>query len=320
MLGLRVAVGGAMLTILMRRVSFDTLFPESADHLTALEVVLGLALMLSSFVLAAWRWQRVVSVLGEHVRLSTLSGFYLAGQFVGNFLPSTIGGDALRVRRLSVHLDKPEVAFASVAIERLTGFIILPMLILVGMLARPSLFSEGNAARLALLTAGIALAVLVVMLILAAHPQVGGRFDETTGWTRFIGAVHLGLERLMADRQRIVDVLVASTVYQLTVVGATYFAAKSLDLDVPLLAVVAFAPAVAAIQVLPISLGGLGVRETAFAVLFAPFGVSNGQALGLGLLVYAMTLVASLAGAPSFATGSRQQSHQREQARQVREA
>jgi glycosyltransferase 2 family protein len=99
----------------------------------------------------------------------------------------------------------------------------------------------------------------------------------------------------------------------------TYFAAKSLALDVPLLAVVAFAPAVAAIQVLPISLGGLGVRETAFAVLFAPFGVSNGEALGLGLLVYAMTLTASLAGAPSFAAGSRHPGRRRMEPRPPRQ-
>ena len=90
-LALRAMVGVAMLTILMRRVDVDTLFPKTANHLTALHVTLGLVLMLASFVLAAWRWQRVLAVLGDDVRLTTLSSFYLAGQFVGNFLPSTIG-------------------------------------------------------------------------------------------------------------------------------------------------------------------------------------------------------------------------------------
>ena len=51
------------------------------------------------FVLSAWRWQRTFAVFDVHVPLRTLLGHYLAGQFVGNVLPSTIGGDVLRVSR-----------------------------------------------------------------------------------------------------------------------------------------------------------------------------------------------------------------------------
>ena len=52
-------------------------------------------------MLSAWRWQRVLAVFDAHTRLPNLVSHYLAGQFVGNFLPSTIGGDVLRVSRLT---------------------------------------------------------------------------------------------------------------------------------------------------------------------------------------------------------------------------
>ena len=55
--------------------------------------------------------------------------------------------------------------------------------------------------------------------------------------------------------------------------------------------------------VLPISISGLGVREGLFVLFLHPLGVPRSQAIALGLLLYLLNLVVSLAGAPSFAIG-----------------
>jgi hypothetical protein len=57
------------------------------------------------------------------------------------------------------------------------------------------------------------------------------------------------------------------------------------------------------VQVLPISVSGLGVREGMLALLLHPLGVPTGQAVAVGLLWYMMTLLVSLIGAPAFAMG-----------------
>jgi len=61
---------------------------------------------------------------------------------------------------------------------------------------------------------------------------------------------------------------------------------------------------VAIAQVLPISVGGLGLREAALVLLLHPLGVPTAKATALGLLLYAINLVVSLLGAPSFAVRS----------------
>ena len=61
-------------------------------------------------------------------------------------------------------------------------------------------------------------------------------------------------------------------------------------------AVLAFVPAVAMAQVLPVSLGGLGIREGLLVLLLNPLGVPAGKAIGVGLLWYGMTLLVSLLG------------------------
>ena len=79
--------------------------------------------------------------------------------------------------------------------------------------------------------------------------------------------------------------------------------------SVPNGAILAFISAVAMMQVLPISLGGLGVLEAMLAFFLHPLGVPTGQAVAIGLLWYAMTLIVSLAGAPAFALGHRHDAH-----------
>jgi hypothetical protein len=104
----------------------------------------------------------------------------------------------------------------------------------------------------------------------------------------------------------VANVLAVGFAYQLAVVASAFLAARALGLDVGPTAILAFMPAVAIAQVLPISLGGLGVREGAFVLFLHPLGVARGEAIALGLVFYGMNLAVSLLGAPSFAVGSRQ--------------
>jgi hypothetical protein len=67
----------------------------------------------------------------------------------------------------------------------------------------------------------------------------------------------------------------------------------------------AFVPAVASGQVMPVSLSGLGIREGLLVLFLHPLGVPTGRAIGVGLLWYGMMLVVSLLGAPAFAVGHR---------------
>jgi glycosyltransferase 2 family protein len=139
-----------------------------------------------------------------------------------------------------------------------------------------------------------------------AHPRLGGRLSGSAGWHRFAGAVHLGIDRARRRPAMLLSVLLTGFAYQLVVVLAAFFAARALDLDhVGLTAILAFMPAVAIAQAIPLSLGGLGIREGALALFLSPLGVTPTRALALGLLVYGLNLTVSLVGAPAFAVGSR---------------
>jgi uncharacterized protein (TIRG00374 family) len=272
---------------------------------TALLLSAAVVTMLVGIVLSAWRWQEVLLLFDARVSIRTLTGHHLAGQFVGNVLPSTIGGDVLRVARCAKTIGSTSTSFASVVLERLSGMLALPALVVLGFAFRPSL-RHADHAWFALVVAGLTLVVLGLILFAAGHPGLAGRFAANENWTRFIGAVFQGIDRARRDPRRILIVLVAALTYQVTIIGTYLLIFRALDAHVPIAAAFAFVPAVSMLQALPISFGGLGVREGALRLFRDGLGVSAGVAITSGLLWYGSLVIVSMLGAPIVAVGMRE--------------
>src|SRR3954452_7896838 len=296
----RIGASAVVLVVVLRRLHPSDLEIDW-NTTTVGWLVAAVLVTFAGVVLSAVRWQRVLAALGIEDHVGTLVRHHLAGLFVSSFLPSTVGGDVLRVSRLAASNGQAPRTFASVVLERLTGWIVLPVITLVALAVNPGLFRDDRNARYALLIAVGTLVLLGVLLLAAGHPSIGGRLTSNDGWRRFSGAVHYGLDRIRRHPSDAISVLATGFAYQLAVVLAAFFAAEALGLQPGPTALLAFVPAIAIVQVLPITVGGLGVREGAFALFLVPLGVPEEKALALGLVVYAINLVVSLLGAPAFA-------------------
>ena len=303
---LRLAVTAGMLAWLSSHVHLSDLRAPHWSPSTFLWLSAALVVTFAGVVLSALRWQRVLASLELAATVPTLVRHYLAGQFVGNFLPTTIGGDLLRVSRLSAANGETPRTVASVVLERLTGWLVLPVLTLFALVVNPGLrrvapIPSHTAMWVALLT----LVALGAVVAVAASPRLGGRLTSTGGWRRFTGAIHLGLDRVRRRPGLAFEILTAGFAYQLAVMLAAFLSAKALGLSVGWTAILAFFPIVAIVQVLPLTVGGLGTREAALVFFLHPLGVADADAFALGLLVYLVNLGVSLLGAPAFALGSR---------------
>jgi uncharacterized membrane protein YbhN (UPF0104 family) len=243
--------------------------------------------------------------MGVQSRFRNLVTSYFAGQFVSNVLPTTIGGDVLRIARVSRDLKgHRSESVASVVIERLTGWLVLPLISVIGLVVNRGLLPDHGAATAALVINTLALVGLISVLYLASHQKILGRFKEHENWLQFLGSVHFGVTNLRkhpADTRKLV---LAAFAFQGTLVLAAFCAARVVGIDeAGITAMMAFIPVVLMVQVLPIGISGLGVRETALVLFLHPLGVDNTQAIALGLALYFLNLSASLVGAPAFAFG-----------------
>ena len=302
-LAVRLVLTVVMLAILVPRLRSADLF-EGRHLQSLLFIAAAVALNLFAIFLSTVRWQQMLHALDLPTPLPPLLSHTFAGLFVSNFLPTTVGGDVLRATRLSATNGHRKISAASVVLERLTGLVGLPLITLAALIITPSLRGLGTASHLALALSLGPLAALVVFLTVAVNPRLGARLGARR-WLGLAVTVHLGLVRLRRHPALAITIMTAALANQLTVCLVGWMAAHALGIPVGWTAMMAFVPVVAIAQVLPLSIGGLGVREGSLVLFLGPLGVADGQAVALGLLFYGISLTVSLLGIPAFLFGSR---------------
>jgi len=304
----RIALSVGLLVLLIRVTpdfELHELLPDW-DRGTPWWLAGAFALTLCALLLSVVRWYEVGLVIGLKAGFRRYLSHYLAGQFLSNFVPTTVGGDVVRVRRLSKDTGDPPLSFASVVIERLSGWVVLPAISLVGFAMNPGLREQGASTRVALIIAGLTLLGLLLLIIVAGNDTIGRLLGSRTGWVEWLNSVHLGLDSLRSNPRQIWRVLGAGFAYQIVLLLAAACAARAMGIEqVGPTALMAFLPAVLIVQVLPLGIGGLGVREGAFVLFFGPLGVLDERSVALGFLIYLLTLTTSIFGLPALIFGGR---------------
>ena len=270
-------------------------FRATLSRLDAAAVVTAAALVALQSLFIAWRWHRIVRRLGGELPLSKSLLWVLVGQFFNLALPTSVGGDALRIWSLHRHGTAAGVAFSSVAAERLTGVVILGLMVCVSV---ASLGSDVPDAVFATLV-GAAPMLLVALGLLALADKLPlawlpGRLTAP--------AVQLAraLRLLVATPPSLLELLALSLAASISGIAATYVVGRSLDIDLPFAAYVAFVGGAALLALLPISLGGWGVREAGMVALFATSGVASETALALSLIFGILPAAVALPGAMAW--------------------
>ena len=249
------------------------------------------ALLAAQSLIFAWRWHRIVRRLGGELPPSKSLLWILVGQFFNLALPTSVGGDALRIWALHRHGTAAGVAFSSVAVERATGVVILGLMVSVSVMLLPSSVTEGF--FLPLVSIGPLLLVALAVLAFADRVPLA-RFPRSV--TVPVVQLARALRRLVAAPSLLELVALAVAASTLTF-AAAYVAGRSLDIDLPFAAYVAFVGGASLLAVLPISVGGWGVREAGMVTLFATSGVAPEAALALSLVLGALPAVVALPGA-----------------------
>ena len=250
----------------------------------------GGAIILQTTIIG-WRWHRIVHLLGGV--LAPGNAIYLAfvGLFFNQALPTSVGGDAVRVWALHRLGGAPGLAFSSVAIERTTGVVVLGLMTTLCLPAVWHQISSHATLRTALLAVGPCLLACLLLLTVAdklALRRLPPRFVE------LVSALPRGL-RLLGTRPRaILEVSSLGFAASFTGVVAAYILGRDLAIPLSLPGYVVLMGGAVLFSALPLSIGGWGLREASMVTLFGAMGVPSERALVLSILCGTLPIVVSL--------------------------
>jgi len=225
--------------------------------------------------------------------------YYLISMFYGIMLPGVIGGDVVRLGlSMKKHgANNKAVLTASVLFERACGFMMIIMLAATTALLAPSLL--GNDQNIASSVFVLALATLASFALFFALLKGGPArwFNDKRIQNRFLRGIHLMLGQFRNLSIGILFfVLVLSLLINLLDILASFLLAKALHIELAFYLFLLIIPLVYVVTALPISLGGLGVREGVLTFFLIKVGILASDAVLLAFLIYLNRLAVALIG------------------------
>ena len=241
---------------------------------------------------AALRWSVVLNAIGSPRGLRVTLPLTMIGLFFSQTLPSTIGGDGMRVWELHRGGVGMASAIASVLIDRAAGLAGICLLVtatlplLLGLVRDPAV-ETGVVLLLATGYAGIAVAMLFDRL-----PTSVRRFRIVSRFAAFSAS----LRAVVLAPRPALGALGASVLYQSGIVVVVFALARGIGIPVEPAACLVIVPIANLSAVLPISISGWGVREGAFAAGFGLVGVAATDAIVLSVLFGLLNMLVGLSG------------------------
>ena len=253
---------------------------------------LALVMQFGSTALAAYRWQLIMRNLGFGQTFSFYWNSYFKGMFFNQGLPTSIGGDALRVLDVAGCGFRKRDALVGIVIDRITGMGALLLLALVAHLVNPDLLPEQVYRPIVwLFAAGLlgfaGLSFLGRLPWLGRQPQLA---VLKTVSDRLVQAVSLHRFLLLA----------ASLLVPLLAMLTFFAVGWALGLRYDLLTYFAIVPPALVLTVIPISIAGWGVREGALVGLFSLIGADRTVVLTMSLVYGMLLILTSLPGLVVF--------------------
>lgn len=271
---------------------------------TRLDVVLAAVLLYAAGqAISAWRWQLLLAPVALDVPYQRMLAFYFIGMFFNLFLPTIVGGDAVKALLLTRETGATARSTISVFMERNVGLCSLVIVAMVAAAFAPPVELFGLS--LGALTWILALGYIAANVVLSSPVvyRLADRLIAATPLSRFRPRAESLYQALVPYKRAPVSVLVGvglSFVHQAIVIAVVFLNARALALDVPFAAVAVFVPLVSLAGMVPISVNGLGVREALYILLFGRIGVPAETAVSLALLYLAVTFLASLPGGLAY--------------------
>ncbi|HTF37632.1 MAG TPA: lysylphosphatidylglycerol synthase transmembrane domain-containing protein [Blastocatellia bacterium] len=296
---------GALALVVMRSDAHGLI--EALRNTRVAYLPLAVAASFAVTWLMAYRWGAILNARGLHFKTRRLFVYYLIGIFFTSFVPGGgVSGDVARLIYVDREVRDKALVLSTLVYERLVGVFTL---LLIGLAATLMTGAGGQtdprsndmiyASEAILAFAFIAIATLMsgyVSSRLARLIRATGRRIRIARVAEAAARTLESISELRRDGALLLRTSMLSVLIRIVWSLGCYVVAWAMGLPIALLTLFAFISLVDLVRLMPISVGGLGVREWAVIVLFATLGITREQALTFSILAFAPIYLNAIVG------------------------
>ena len=328
---IKIAVGIGLVALLFRTVEDPAALWRQVTAANKLLLAGGMLCYASAVAISGLKWGVLLRATGTQVSVPRLLSYQWVAEFFNNFLPAQVGGDVMRGYALASDTHRKADAAASVLIDRFIGLTVFMLAAAVASTAM-FLFGRPGGARFsdeaqlfmrfaALGSSGATLLLLLLLTALLSRrlkrlvERVLDRLPLSSRivpiWQKLAGAFNAYRH---SYRALLITALSSAAIVVLTSINIWLISQAVEPGRISLLEVLALNPIIVfALLAVPLSPGGLGVRQASFAGLFLLIGAGYDLGFAVGLLQQFIGYLVSIPGLLLWLRGSRQQQSPGEQ-------
>ena len=303
----RLCVSGCLLVFIGYKFNIGTIVSNmmSANRLLLAGAVI---MFVVSGVLGSVQWGLLLRFHGIIVGFRGTVARYFMGLFFNYILPGFVGGDVIRVYKTAIASGKATKSFSSTLADRVIGLLVLVLFSLGAFIMLPH-----GPANKALPAAVFMFCMLSGFISLFAFKSLGsflahmfGRLIPRSAGEK-LTAVYAEMHELTRSPSTLVSVFGLSCLIQVARIGVHYLCGHAVGIELGFAYFALFVPVIEIVSSLPISFGGVGVRETAAVIFFSTAGINEATIVSYTLLAYGAGFTGALPGGVAFAlsTGER---------------
>ena len=249
-----------------------------------------LAGYLGTHVIGALKWRLMVNLAGAELSFRQAARCYFFGEFGTLFLPSIVGGDVFRLG-LALRLARNRAgALLGSLLDRLLDVTALAGVAAFGAFLLPGALDPHSRRVFWTVAAAVAVAIAILLALLWLVPSQRFSYKVRRRFVRLRQAVGSVSRR----PHYVLLALGLGVMVQTSFVLLTSVTAVGCELHVPLHGWLFAWPLAKLSSLLPITLGGIGVREVALAALLAPFGAAPVLTVAVGLVWETIIIIGGL--------------------------
>jgi uncharacterized protein (TIRG00374 family) len=260
----------------------------------------ALAILLLAIPPLAWRWKVLLAARGIHDRLPWLTRAYFVSYAAGQVLPTSLGGDAMRIFETARrHRAQAGTVAGSVLLERVLGGFATLVLGAAGFLLAVGRYDVGAYLwlELVLLVAALALGVLLFSRSARRPLRRVAPLLARVGLDRPVRAVYEGAHGYRAEPALLLRLFALTVAVQAFRILSIWLAARSAGVDLSPLPYYVMGPLFFVVMLVPFTINGLAVREAFFVSFLGQLGVAPEPAFATGFLYFLLSLALAVPGA-----------------------
>jgi len=298
----RMVLSGAIFLYLLNKIDWSA----ARDTLSSLKygyILLALIPTMVELVLKSVKWRMLLKVKNIRVPFWEIFKIYYISSFIGTFLPSSLGIDLLRSYSLSRYIKNTHDSVSTVVVDRLLGIISLIFVVLMGVLAIETGFVNNTwqfvitiIVCLFVLFGGVILSRYLIVFMEWILYKLHFSPAKIEKYVSLLHRIYDSIIDFKNNKWAVFKVFLVSIIFQFSRVAISYFIALSFDIHIGIKYWIIIVPLVTLATMLPLAVGGIGIREGAFVFFLSKLGVSISTAFLLSIVTFLLVIIISLPG------------------------